>query len=311
MTDVWRTRGLAYHSRADCAGIFEGQAKAAAEGKPTYPPELVPLASLQREGIAPCLRCWPQEEGWLEWKPLELATEHHSGAKDGSKYELDFLLNVLLRVPGLEARHVRVQHEVRTRYGVRVPDFVLDLPGHQPIAIEIDGENKTEKPQPGGRERSLKRDSELEGAGYRVQHFTNRQVVSDVGWCIDQVTRLVAEARHRPQVAVPAKVDSPATRPQPVTQHKVSKAWALVFCVAAFLVIGLAAWTWVAAQDREPAELGGPCDADHPIRGNVSASGEKIYHQPGWEYYDRTLAEECFASSEDAERAGYRASKVR
>jgi len=45
------------------------------------------------------------------------------------------------------------------------------------------------------------------------------------------------------------------------------------------------------------------------IKGNVSSSGEKIYHTPGGAYYDRTYAEACFATPEDAEAAGYRASK--
>lgn len=45
------------------------------------------------------------------------------------------------------------------------------------------------------------------------------------------------------------------------------------------------------------------------IKGNISSSGEMIYHMPGGVYYDRTNPEEWFCSKEEAEKAGYRASK--
>lgn len=45
------------------------------------------------------------------------------------------------------------------------------------------------------------------------------------------------------------------------------------------------------------------------IKGNISSSGEKIYHLPGGAYYDRTIAEEYFETEADAQAAGYRRSK--
>ncbi|TCS80344.1 ComEC/Rec2 family competence protein [Tepidibacillus fermentans] len=45
------------------------------------------------------------------------------------------------------------------------------------------------------------------------------------------------------------------------------------------------------------------------IKGNISSSGEKIYHVPGGAYYDRTIAEEMFCTEEQAIKAGYRKSK--
>lgn len=45
------------------------------------------------------------------------------------------------------------------------------------------------------------------------------------------------------------------------------------------------------------------------IKGNISSSGEKIYHSPGQSYYDKTQEEEMFCSVQEAELAGYRASK--
>ncbi|AKL74012.1 Protein of unknown function (DUF559) [Actinobacteria bacterium IMCC26256] len=48
------------------------------------------------------------------------------------------------------------------------------------------------------------------------------------------------------------------------------------------------------------------CPSDYPLKGNQTG----IYHSPGQQYYDQTSPQQCFATPEDAERAGYRASKV-
>ena len=48
------------------------------------------------------------------------------------------------------------------------------------------------------------------------------------------------------------------------------------------------------------------CPAWAPIKGNKNSG---IYHRPGQQFYDKTVAEQCFSSSVDAERAGYRAAK--
>ena len=55
---------------------------------------------------------------------------------------------------------------------------------------------------------------------------------------------------------------------------------------------------------------GSNCPSDYPVKANVSRYGDRIYHLPGWEYYQATYPEECFANAEDAEDAGYRASQV-
>lgn len=51
-----------------------------------------------------------------------------------------------------------------------------------------------------------------------------------------------------------------------------------------------------------------------PIKGNVSNSGEKIFHSPGGRYYDSTVidvaaGERWFCSATEAEKAGWRASR--
>ena len=51
------------------------------------------------------------------------------------------------------------------------------------------------------------------------------------------------------------------------------------------------------------------------IKGNVNASGEKIYHTPGQKYYDKVKiesekGEQWFCSEEEAQKAGWRKSKT-
>lgn len=46
--------------------------------------------------------------------------------------------------------------------------------------------------------------------------------------------------------------------------------------------------------------------APRPIKGNLNSRGEKIYHLPGQSSYERTQAEETFATEAEAQAAGYR-----
>lgn len=45
------------------------------------------------------------------------------------------------------------------------------------------------------------------------------------------------------------------------------------------------------------------------IKGNINSKGEKIYHMPGGQYYDVTIAEAMFCNEQEAADAGFRASK--
>lgn len=45
------------------------------------------------------------------------------------------------------------------------------------------------------------------------------------------------------------------------------------------------------------------------IKGNINSKKERIYHIPGGQYYDKTIAEEWFETEQDARNAGYRPSK--
>ncbi|HZQ37293.1 MAG TPA: hypothetical protein VFD32_15285 [Dehalococcoidia bacterium] len=61
-----------------------------------------------------------------------------------------------------------------------------------------------------------------------------------------------------------------------------------------------------AEQATERASNGAQAPADRRIKGNINSRGEKIYHLPGQSSYERTQAEEWFASEEAAQAAGYR-----
>lgn len=57
------------------------------------------------------------------------------------------------------------------------------------------------------------------------------------------------------------------------------------------------------------APSGNSCPSGYPVKGNINAKGEHIYHVPGGQYYGRTNPERCFANASDAKTAGYRASQ--
>lgn len=52
-----------------------------------------------------------------------------------------------------------------------------------------------------------------------------------------------------------------------------------------------------------------PAPCEKLIKGNISSSGDKIYHVPGGDFYDTTVAEEAFCTPAEAAAAGYRKSK--
>ena len=56
---------------------------------------------------------------------------------------------------------------------------------------------------------------------------------------------------------------------------------------------------WVDATD-------GACPTSHPIKGNADSM---IFHVPGGMSYDRTHAERCYCTAEDAEADGFRQAK--
>jgi micrococcal nuclease len=45
------------------------------------------------------------------------------------------------------------------------------------------------------------------------------------------------------------------------------------------------------------------------IKGNITASGDKIYHMPNQQFYEVTKAEKYFNTESEAKAAGFRKSK--
>jgi hypothetical protein len=64
-------------------------------------------------------------------------------------------------------------------------------------------------------------------------------------------------------------------------------------------------------REREREEQERQRIVNREIKGNVSRDGEKIYHLPGQASYERTQAEETFATEAEAQAAGYRRSETR
>jgi hypothetical protein len=62
-----------------------------------------------------------------------------------------------------------------------------------------------------------------------------------------------------------------------------------------------------APSEMRAEPVDGTCPASHPIKGNRGSMGAMIYHVPGGRNYERTKPEACFATTEAAEEAGYRA----
>ena len=70
-------------------------------------------------------------------------------------------------------------------------------------------------------------------------------------------------------------------------------------------------WDWRRGQRSTPQASAQGQSSRCPIKGNISRSGERIYHVPGGQYYDRTKVsqgkgERWFCSEEEARAAGWR-----
>lgn len=60
-----------------------------------------------------------------------------------------------------------------------------------------------------------------------------------------------------------------------------------------------------AIQVGVPPESETTCPAGYPIKGNIKPPDDYIFHVPGKAAYDQTHPEICFATVEDARRAGF------
>ena len=76
------------------------------------------------------------------------------------------------------------------------------------------------------------------------------------------------------------------------------------------IICGGLLWWWIASNQvkisPETKQSGSYyCPSDKLIKGNAQSG---IYHMPGGQYYNKTMAERCFATEDEAIEAGYRRS---
>ncbi len=62
-----------------------------------------------------------------------------------------------------------------------------------------------------------------------------------------------------------------------------------------------------ASSARWVAPVDGACPDGYPVKANDNSG---IFHVPGGRFYDRTVAERCYASADDAVADGYRPAKA-
>lgn len=311
---VTRT-GRRYHADYHCPS-FEDAAYEHGRDIDRWP---APLRSAGRERT-PCEVCWRQQQDWDQWSPLE----HRVEIEGDSEYEGQFVRSVLREIPRLSPSDVTIQQRVEGRSGrsYRV-DFLITSPEtDERIVVEVDGHDKA----PGRKDpEEVRRDVEqrrhdLVAADWPVLNFTNRQVSTAPAQCVSELRRAIARTirpRHVPAGAQPASrgnmrvthVSGPSTG---ASQGSQLTKWLVGLGVAGVAVLGLMAYSSLqeSTADGPVTPSGQSCPSEAPIKGNVNDEGERIFHEPGWRYYDATWPEQCFATSEAAEEADFRASNV-
>lgn len=193
------------------------------------------------------------------------------------------------------------------------------------------------------------RERSMTAEGWQVLRFANREIYDDAQALSMQIWVTLnpkegdaagttaedarAEGVHVPLTA-PAEADADAgqagVRPSPVFDEPSPEpptqagtpgwrgraTWALAAVGAAAVAIVVIVSVAGGDPETEPATQPGvdpisvdDCPADAPIKGNISEDGEQIFHQASDEFYDRTNPEICFASTADAEAAGFRAAR--
>lgn len=92
--------------------------------------------------------------------------------------------------------------------------------------------------------------------------------------------------------------------------------WIVLGVIAGVVILVLIiAGLVIAGRDSESTNSSTQTCTNPQIKGNISQSGEKIYHKPGDMYYSQTeinesAGERMFCTEKDAQDAGWRHSKV-
>ncbi len=310
MNDVYITAGGGrWHQRADCEALSQGQQDAERRGLPNHP-----VQQVVRQRVGSRSAC-----GWCVKSDVPESAERsptrYSALRTDTEYEQVFVDHVLEPLGELISWQVTSQESVLVGGRTYRVDFALHRSPWR-IAIEIDGENKG--PNAPSHDEWTLRQTSLVSAGWEVLRFTNRQVMHEQEYCRRQiavvVARLQERGHHKEERPAPMPVSLPQRRaPSASEQHSQLPANRRVIAALALAVALAAAGATTVAmsgQGGDDAPATGdryPCPASRPVKGNVSADGERIYHQRGDAFYDRTAAEQCFSDAASAEAAGFRA----
>lgn len=256
------------------------------------------------------------QEQWASWNSRNAARI----GLDDYGYESLFASNVLPLVTGLRPADVTPQKEILLDGRYRRIDFAVERPGLK-VAIEIDGWDKTGTGMGMNRKQHqdfLDRQNALVLAGWTPLRFTPvevrdqptavaRRIDSAIETAIETIlgempkhleardplnTSYSHQTSHTPETS-PAVPTQPASGPSTATHWGIWAGAAVVAAVAIALISG-----------NDPTTVS--CEDYGVVRGNVSQSGELIYHLPGDQYYDVTVPEQCFATPSDAQESGYR-----
>ena len=256
-----------------------------------------------------------QSVAWSEW--IELRRKDLTDDSHGN--ELTFVEAVLSQVSGLAPSSVSSQVAFKdVQSGNRRIDFVInDSRMARPIAIEVDGRNKTGKQQT---QREFddwdSRQNALAAEGYTLIRYTNNQVRHSAKQVIAEIQNAIAKERtgllSMKQLSADTAQDvasQVAARVGEAVALKITSRLLIMALIAVTMVVVLLVVTRDPST-KGPDSSGVPpvsedsCPAKYPLKGNLSS---KIYHSPGQKFYDQTDPERCFATPEDAERWGYRA----
>ena len=174
-----------YHSSVRCAGLSRAA-------------RIKPRALTTLAGGARCSLCWSDLRGW------ELVA--HDTERDGdSPFEVEFVRQVLSRVRNLEPHDVSPQGSVKLDDGstLRI-DFVLHRSGLPPLAIELDGYNKTGRIEDAAsvaRDDKAKRRQLEQQRNYEVVAFANKDLSDPHAAIRDIEARMERRERRVPVVA--------------------------------------------------------------------------------------------------------------
>ena len=229
------------------------------------------------DGSRRCTQCWPTLDGF------DLVA--HDTERDGdSDFEVVFVRRVLERVRGLAPQDVVPQKKLKLNDGTSVRvDFYLERAGRGALVVELDGYEKTPDAPPRevhrrdkAKRRRIEQDLKLE-----VVDFANIDLSDPHLVVRDMEARLSLEVTVRQPVL--AQEQDAGTEGHGSRRRLLIVGAALVCLVAAVLAVWL---FWGRERALVTPLKGGTCPAEAPIKGNVNEAGEKIFHEPGWRYYE-------------------------